>query len=162
MKKYLFFIIFIIIIIASIICGILVSNNNDVKNINVSLKYSGFSTESDFSIFNSAEKVYRNKKNGYNIIKIDCLIKNSLNKAINVTGAEPLNDNDFIIPDECIDIEPTFPINANTQLNVTMYVYAKENLTEEEIKERIKKVNINLVFYTEKGEKIVPDSYWSS
>lgn len=107
--------------------------------------------ESDFQQYNNAfnlENVEFNVDN-FRLLKVHCRIKNNNDFAINIMYSYDFKDSDFILKKNSVDIEPTYPISEHNELDFDFYIYANENMTEEQAFDMLSKRfnNSNELFY---------------
>lgn len=90
--------------------------------------------ESDFQRYNNAFNLenVEFKVDDFRLLKVHCRIENNNDFAVNIMYSYDFRDSDFILKKYSIDIEPTYPISANNEQDFDFYIYANENITEEQ------------------------------
>ncbi len=151
MKKH-FFVVFLAIILFfvllfSIILIVLTGSKNhnlaSTKNglLEVEVNYSGFATEKDFEKYNCLEFSFDDTPKGYKLVKLNCKIKCLADFSVAYINVNDYKDDDIYFFDGCLDYEPTAPIHKGEVEYDDLYIYVKEQLNENEIKNRLKSVD---------------------
>lgn len=94
----------------------------------------GNAEESDFQRYNNAFNLenVEFKVDDFRLLKVHCRIENNNDFAVNIMYSYDFRDSDFILKKNSIDIEPTYPISAHNEQDFDFYIYANENITEEQ------------------------------
>lgn len=94
----------------------------------------GNAEESDFQRYNNAFNLenVEFKVDDFRLLKVHCRIENNNDFAVNIMYSYDFRDSDFILKKHSIDIEPTYPISAHNEQDFDFYIYANENITEEQ------------------------------
>ena len=90
--------------------------------------------ESDFQRYNNAFNLenVEFKVDDFRLLKVHCRIENNNDFAVNIMYSYDFRDSDFILKKNSVDIEPTYPISAHNEQDFDFYIYANENITEEQ------------------------------
>lgn len=153
MKKNIFLIISIMIItFMSVLLSSCKNTTNYIKeNVDVDILNFCNASEADFQKYNSAfsgENVKFTFEN-YRLLKVTYKISNKNDFSILVYNNQEIKNEDFYLVENCIDLEPTYAISPNSTLDVDVYVYINNDLTNEnDILNKLNDLNINFSYVT--------------
>ncbi|MCH5314891.1 MAG: hypothetical protein J1E81_03175 [Eubacterium sp.] len=114
----------------------------DVKILNVCN-----ATEDDFKRYNNAFAAQNVEFiiDNYRLLKVTYELSNNNDFPINITGTQSISNDDIYLPSDSVDFEPTYPISANSSVEVDIYIYVNNDLDNEN--EILNKLNdLNIVF----------------
>lgn len=125
---------------------------NDVSDIKTDIEILDFcnATQEDFKKYNSAFSGQDIEFNvdDYRLLKVRISVLNKNNFSIGIQGAECIKNNYFYLPGNSVDIEPTYPIASNQQIDLDIYIYVHNSLTDEnEISEKLNELSITMRSY---------------
>ncbi len=149
-KSNFFFVLFIMILFVSIILSSCKNTKDNIKE-NIDIKIVSFcdAEEDDFKKYNcafagdNAELVVEN----YRLLKVTYNILNKNDFSIKVFNSNVIKNNDFYLVEDCIDLEPTYAISSNSSLDVDVYVYINNDLTDkDDILNKLYDLNIDFSY----------------
>ena len=134
--------------------------SNERDNVYITLNYLGIASETELDKYNNTSIDFDEINDGYNLVKVNCRIKNETPYSVNMFEISPHRDNMISYSTDTFDFEPTFPIESGEQFDSTLYVYVRKNIDTSRIQSEIEKTDIKFSCYDEKGVKHYPKTVW--
>lgn len=117
-------------------------NTASVSNglLETEISFVGFATEKDFDTYNCVEFEFADTPAGYKVYKLNCVIKNNASFPVAYIEVKPF-ENDSVKCVQCaLDYEPTMPLHSGEEYDCDLYIYVKDGLNEEQIKEQVNSI----------------------
>lgn len=117
------------------------------EKIDVRIQSFCLASEEDFERYNNAFTAQNVEFtiDNYRLFKVTYEISNNNDFAINIMKTQSIQNDDIYLPSDSIDLEPTYPISANSSLAVDIYIYVNNDLVNEN--DILNKLNeLNIVF----------------
>ena len=131
------------------------SYQEEIENsVKIIIKYDSFISDDETDQFSNYFQSIATIPEEYNkLIKLTITMNNNSKYDLSGFISTIYDDYIYMIP-ESVNLEPTFPIVANSNINVDAYIYINENFkTDNEINDILKKTDFNFLFYIENEEK---------
>jgi len=131
-------------------------NSNKVDsdiNSKISLSVVSFcdATQEDFKKYNSAfpaEEEIKFTFENYRLVKVTYKFTNNNDFSVTYKNVRTLKNDDFYIPPENLDIEPTYPIASGQSLDIDAYIYVNKDLTDKsELEKKLNALNVEAIAY---------------
>lgn len=129
-----------------------VNSDSDI-NSKISLSVVSFcdATEDDFNRENSAFPAGEEIKftfDHYRLVKVTYKFTNNNDFSVTYRNVKMLKNDDFYIPPENLDIQPTYPIASGQSLDIDVYIYVNKDLTNEsELENKLNALNVEAIAY---------------